>query len=175
MTASTGKESGLMATDLAPIGSLWIDGPLSWMETSSLQSFVALGHDVVLYTYGNIPNVPAGVDLRDAREVWDSARIVIHKESGSPAPHADIFRVMMVRQTGRVWVDTDVIALRPFTRDIRWFVGHERQDKRELGNAVLGLPADSRLLAGLHDFLTDPAPTPPWMQEARRRKLVEHR
>ncbi|MBU3031277.1 glycosyltransferase family 2 protein [Paracoccus marinaquae] len=160
------------ATDLARIGSLWIGGDLSWLEIASLHSFVALGHDVALYAYDEIANVPPGVTLRDAREIWDSAGFVIHKESGSPAPHADIFRVMMVRQTGRVWVDTDVIALRPFALDIDWYLGHERQDKEELGNAILGLPAGSRLLEDLHAFLTDPHPVPPWMPQPRREKLA---
>lgn len=175
MTETLLANASPAVVDLVQIGSLWIDGSLSWMEIASLQSFVALGHDVVLYSYGTVPNVPAGVDLRDAREIWDTNQIVVHKETGSPAPHADIFRVMMARQTGRVWVDTDVIALRPFTRDIRWFLGHERQDKQELGNAVFGLPTNSRLLISLHDFLTDPAPIPPWMPERQRGKLAAFR
>lgn len=171
MTSSTPESR----PNLVKIGSLWIDGPLSWLEVASLESFVALGHDVALYTYGNIPNVPSGIDLRDAREVWDNDNIIIHKEAGSPAPHSDVFRIMMNAQTGRVWVDTDVIALRPFDRSIKWFIGHERTDKVELGNAVLGFPPDSKLLAGLYAFLTDPQPVPPWLPNGRRKQLAEIR
>ncbi|WP_128253596.1 glycosyltransferase family 2 protein [Falsirhodobacter deserti] len=159
-------------TDLAPIGSLWIDGMLSWLEVASLRSFVELGHDVVLYTYGKIPNAPAGVVVRDAREVWDTGEILVYNSANSPALHADIFRVMMARQVGRVWVDTDVIALRPFTRDVRWFLGHERGDKLELGNAVFGPPQDSRTLNELYAFLTSPQPVPPWMKGKHREEIA---
>lgn len=52
-----------------PIGALWIDGALGWLEIASIRSFLDLGHDYVLYTYGTVPNLPAGA-TRDAREVW---------------------------------------------------------------------------------------------------------
>ncbi|MFV0410534.1 MAG: glycosyltransferase family 2 protein [Paracoccus sp. (in: a-proteobacteria)] len=158
---------------LAKIGSLWIDGALSWLEIASLQSFVETGHNVALYTYGKVPNVPAGVDLRDAREVWPQDDILIYKSAGSPALHADIFRVMMARQTGRVWVDTDVIALKPFDAARGWFLGHERDDRIELGNAVFGTPADSPLLTSLYDFLTSPRPIPLWLKPGRCAKIEE--
>ncbi len=157
---------------LAPIGSLWIDGAISWLEIASLQSFVELGHDVVLYTYGQVPNAPAGVQVRDAREVWANDDILVYKSAGSPALHADIFRVKMSVQTGRVWVDTDVIALRPFDRDLEWFIGHERTDKVELGNAVLGLPAQSRMQAELAEFFALDQPVPPWMSRRQKDDLI---
>ena len=156
-----------------PIGALWIDGALGWLEIASIRSFLDLGHDYVLYTYGTVPNLPAGATLRDAREIWDCARILRHAKSGSPALHTDIFRTMMVRQTGRVWVDTDILALRPFGRELGWYIGHERMDKTELGSAVLGLPPEARTLAKLHGFLTDPAPIPPWLSARSRATLRE--
>ncbi|MFT3690632.1 glycosyltransferase family 2 protein [Paenirhodobacter sp.] len=160
-----------MNGDLMPIGSLWIGGPLSWLEIASIRSFVDLGHDYVLYSYDPVPNLPEGARLADAREVWDSPGIVTHQKSGSPALHSDLFRVRMVQQTGRVWADTDIIALRPFRRDLGWYFGHERTDKLELGYAIFGLPPESRTLAGLHAFLTDPAPIPPWWPEKQQEKL----
>lgn len=159
-------------SNLAQIGTLWIDGALSWLEIAALTSFVDTGHDIVLYTYGDVPNVPPGVTVEDARKIWNTETITIHTESGSPAPHSDIFRVMMAKQTGRVWVDTDIIALRPFTRDVQWFIGHEREDKLELGNAVFGPPADSALLNDLHTFLIDPKPIPPWLKDKHRDELA---
>ena len=35
---------------LADIASLWIEGPLSWMERASIQSFLELGHRYTLYS-----------------------------------------------------------------------------------------------------------------------------
>ncbi|MCJ8138982.1 glycosyltransferase family 2 protein [Falsirhodobacter halotolerans] len=158
--------------DLAPIGSLWIDGAISWLEIASLQSFVDLGHDVVLYTYGDVPNAPKGVTVRDAREVWENEDILVYKSANSPALHADIFRVKMVLVTGRVWVDTDVIALKPFLKSAEWFIGHEREDKLELGNAVFGMPQTSKLLGKLDDLFSAPQPVPPWMNRKQRDEIT---
>ncbi|MDO5631978.1 MAG: glycosyltransferase family 2 protein [Paracoccus sp. (in: a-proteobacteria)] len=156
---------------LAPIGSLWIDGPLSWLEIASVRSFVELGHDYVLYSYGTVPNLPQGAQLRDAREVWANDDIITHAKAGSPAIHADVFRAIMVRDTGRVWVDTDIIALKPFPAAMEWFIGHERDDKLLLGNAVMGAPRGSETIRLLADFLTTPNAIPPWLSQGQRKRM----
>lgn len=164
-----------MTKETAPIGSLWIEGPLSWLERASIASFVQLGHDYVLYSYGAVPNVPAGAELRDAREVWENDQIIRHEKAGSPAIHADVFRALMARDTGRVWVDTDVIALRPFPAALDWYLGWERSDRPILGNAILGCPAESRTIGALCDFLTGEAPIPAWFSAKRKKEMAEAR
>ncbi len=161
--------------DKAKIGSLWIGGPLSWLEIASIKSFLETGHDYTLYSYENIPNVPEGATQADAREVWDTDRIVLHGKSNSPATHADIFRVKMVAKTGKVWADTDIIALRPFPASMEYFLGHERDDKLLLGNAILGMPASSPTLQAMLAFLEDDAPVPPWFPEREQRTMQKRR
>ncbi|HWL58450.1 MAG TPA: glycosyltransferase family 2 protein [Paracoccus sp. (in: a-proteobacteria)] len=163
-----------MADKLMPIGSLWIGGALSWLEIASIRSFVDLGHDYILYAYDEIPNVPEGARLRDAREIWDTDSIQVYSNQ-SPALHADIFRVMMVAQTGRAWVDTDIIALRPFPKNLKWYIGHERTDRVELGNAVLCAPKSSLMLQELHEFLSEPFPVPPWLGGGQRQTLLDRK
>lgn len=160
---------------LAQIGSLWIDGPLSWLEIASIRSFVELGHDFVLYTYGHVPNLPDGAVLRDAREIWPNDDIIVHAKAKSPAIHADVFRAVMVRDTPRVWVDTDVIAMQPFRAGMTWFLGHERDDKLLLGNAVMGFPPESRTKDLLAEFLTSDYPIPPWLPGHRRGRMQAER
>ena len=160
---------------LAQIGSLWMDGPLSWLEIASIRSFVALGHDYVLYSYGHVPNLPQGAVLRDAREIWPNDDIIIHAKAKSPAIHADVFRAIMVRDTPRVWVDTDVIAMHPFRTGMNWFIGHERDDKLLLGNAVMGFPRDSVTKDLMADFLTADYPIPPWLPRHRRERMEADR
>ncbi|WP_435168535.1 glycosyltransferase family 2 protein [Falsirhodobacter sp. 1013] len=162
-------------TERARIGSLWIGGPLSWMEIASIKSFLRLGHDYTLYTYEDVPNVPEGAHVVNAREVWDTDRILMHDKAQSPAIHADVFRVRMIAQEGNVWADTDVIALQPFPADLRWFIGHEREDRLLLGNAIMGLPADSQTLKAMMDFLTADFPIPPWSKGKFRRELEQKR
>ena len=43
---------------LKGIGTLWIGGPLSFLEQMCLLSFVAQGHKVTLFHYGEIAHVP---------------------------------------------------------------------------------------------------------------------
>lgn len=160
---------------LARIGSLWIDGPLSWIERASIASFLDLGHDYVLYAYGRVDNAPPGTRIEDARGVWPNDAIIVHSRAQSPAVHADVFRAVMVRQTGRVWADTDVIALRPFPADLGWFIGHERLDRPFLGNAVMGFPRHSRTMEALWAFLTGDHPVPPWFNARGRRAIEENR
>lgn len=149
--------------ELAKIASLWIDGPLSWLENASLTSFVRFGHNVTLFTYGSIPNAPEGVTVRDAREIWDNDQIIVHKKAKSPAIHADIFRAVMVATTDLVWVDTDVIALRPLPKAMKWFFGYEMEGK--ISNAVMGGPSSSRTFKKLANILTDPYPVPGWFNK----------
>lgn len=153
------------------IGSLWIGERLSWMEQASITSFINQGHDYCLYTYGPVEGLPEGATLCDAREVWDSDKIYQYTKAGSPALHADIFRVLMNYKTGRVWADTDIIALRPFDLADGWYIGHERHDKVELGNAIFGVPEGSAIREALYEFMSSPTPVPPWISQKRQSSL----
>lgn len=159
--------------ELANIASLWIDGPLSWLEIASLTSFVRLGHEVTLFTYGSITNVPDGVVVRDARDIWDNDTVIVHGKAGSPAIHADIFRAIMVAKTDFVWIDTDIIALRPFPKSLNWFIGYEMEGK--LSNAVMGVPKSAMMVKELAKVLTDPYPVPEWFNEKGKIEFQERR
>ena len=54
------------------VGTLWIGGPLSWLEQLCLKSFVDKGQKITLFSYEDIPNVPEGVIRRDGREIIDT-------------------------------------------------------------------------------------------------------
>jgi hypothetical protein len=56
---------------LKGIGTLWIGGPLSFLEQMCLLSFVAQGHKVTLFHYGEIAHVPQDIEVIDAREIHD--------------------------------------------------------------------------------------------------------
>lgn len=158
---------------LAKIASLWIDGPLSWLENASLISFLRLGHEVTLFTYGSVPNAPEGVSVKDARDIWDNDQIIIHKKAKSPAVHADIFRAIMVATTDLVWVDTDIIALKPFSASMEWFLGYEMEGK--LSNAVMGTPESARTVKDLANALTDPYPVPGWFNSQGQAEFQKRR
>lgn len=154
----------------AKIGSLWIEGPLSWLEQASISSFVALGHDYTLFTYGEVENVPEGARIRDAREIWPNDSIIVHGKENSPAIHADVFRAILTADTDIVWADTDILALRPFPAALKWFIGYETDNK--LGNAIMGFPRGAQTSRRLREFLTSPAPIPEWFNERGRKNLL---
>ncbi len=146
---------------LPTVASLWIGGRLSFLEQVCLKSFVDHGHQTVLYTYGRVTGVPKGVDVRDANTVFPNQNFIRHKRSGSPAIHADAFRYRMIEVENVIWIDADILCMKPWNFSSPFVFGWEKPGKL-VCNAVLGLPPDSATLKGLNDLCRDEYPIPPW-------------
>lgn len=97
------------------IQTLWIGPSLSSMERLSLRSFLANGHEVHLYTYGDVAGVPNGTVLRDANEILPASRIFQYRDFASYAGFSNYFRYRLLLLRGGWWIDTDMICLRPLT------------------------------------------------------------
>ena len=82
-----------------------------------MRSFLAHGHPYHLYAYDAIDNVPAGVDVRDAREILPDSAIFRYSEFDSVAGFSNFFRYKLLLDRGGWWVDTDLVCLRPFPLD----------------------------------------------------------
>lgn len=154
--------------DNREIASLWIGGKLSVLDQVCLLSYVKHGYRVTCYHYFPLENVPEGVQTADAREIFDEDEILIHR-NGSPAMHADIFRLNLMAKTDMIWVDTDQLCLKPFDPKesfiASWF------DEGNLANSVLRLPKDSPALVFMLDFVQDRYPVPPWVRRKIRMEL----
>src|SRR5271166_6060478 len=94
------------------IQTLWVNGALSVMERLSLNSFLKHGHEVHLYTYGPVGQVPKGVVLRDGNEVILEKDLFLVK--GGYSTFSDFFRWKLIRERGGWWCDTDTICLKRF-------------------------------------------------------------
>ena len=101
-------------TRLPDIASLWIGDRLSWLEQLCLKSFADAGHRVRLYSYAGIDNLPEGVLAGDANDIFPGEPMYRHAKNGSPAIHADLFRLNLLARTESIWVDADMYCLRPF-------------------------------------------------------------
>ena len=146
------------------VGTLWIGGPLTWLEQLCLKSFVDAGQRITLFSYHDIPNLPAGVARRDGREIVATDNFLKYEKKDSVALFADRFRLHMLRDCpGMIWVDTDVYCHRPMTYPGGVVMGFERTDGRYVNNAVLGLPADHPMLAAMLAFTEDLHPIPRWL------------
>ena len=153
---------------LREVGTLWIGGPLSWLEQLCLKSFVDQGQKITLFSYDDVPNVPEGVIRRDGREVLDTENFIKYEKKDSYALFADLFRLHMIHQNpGMIWVDTDVYCHRPMDYDSDYVMGFELPGGHRVNNAVLGMPADSALMAALLEFTSDRFAVPPFLSAAQ--------
>lgn len=150
------------------VASLWIGNRLGPIELASIRSFCRQGHDFTLFSYEPLENCPSDVITRDAREIFDCGRIVLHEKTKSPALHSDLFRYALISKTDFVWVDLDIIALRPFEFPSGYIFGYEYGPL--LNGAVLGLPHDSPALKKLLEINPETKGCPPNMIGVRKLK-----
>ena len=156
---------------LSKIGMLWMEGPLSFLEQLCVKSFVDAGHEVVLYHYGPLQNVPHGVTLADASQILSRDGALIHARTGSPALHSDLFRYKMIEKSpGMIWADTDAYCLRPFETENGHFYGWESD--KHVNGGVLGFPPDSETFKQLREFTSDEYAIPSYYGEDYRQRLI---
>jgi hypothetical protein len=142
-------------------------GGAQWLEQLCLKSFVDQGQKITLFSYEDIPNVPAGVIRRDGREIIDTDDFIKYEKKDSFALFADLFRLHMIRPCpGMIWVDTDVYCHRPMDYDSDIVLGFELPGSHRVNNAVLGLPADSAILADMLAFTADRFSIAPFLKPA---------
>jgi len=149
----------------------WHGPPLSRIERLCMSSFVAHGHAVQLHVYEEPKRVPAGVTIRDATAVLPREQLFVHRASGSLAVFADWFRYSLLAEHGGLWVDTDMVCLRPFDHAGPEIFGW--QDQSTINNAVLGLPQNHALARWMVECCVHPNRALPYDSfRMRRRKLA---
>jgi hypothetical protein len=98
----------------APVQMLWVGGPLSALERLALNSWLANGHEVHLYTYGKPANTPRGLRILDAAEILPAqADTQISARSQGPVRFSDMFAYALMHKRGGIWADIDVVCLKP--------------------------------------------------------------
>ncbi|MDH3262940.1 MAG: glycosyltransferase family 2 protein, partial [Paracoccaceae bacterium] len=105
-----------------------------------------------------------------ANAMFPKEEFILHRASGSSALHSDIFRYHMIQRTGLVWVDCDMLCMRPWVFPSGHVYGWEKP-KRLICGAALGFPAGSEALKELIAFCEDPAPIPDWYTEEEKARL----
>src|SRR5260221_760110 len=142
---------------MAPIQMLWIGPRLSALERLSMASFLAHGHEVRLYTYGDVEGIPPGVTHHDGREIVPASQVFTYASGfgkGSYAGFANLFRYKLLLDHGGIWCDSDVVCLRPFDFTDEYVIGRERlpphvasgDDTTRLATCVLKTPPNSRVM-----------------------------
>ena len=145
---------------LPRIGTLWIGPRLSAMEQLALTSFVQQGHEVDLYTYGDVADIPAGVTVRDGNEILPESMIFMYREHRSYSGFSNYFRYRMLLERGGCWADTDLVALRPFDFDgDHVFSSEFARGTQSINTGFIQAPAGSPVLQRAWDLCSAKDPT----------------
>lgn len=94
---------------------LWVsdDDYLPELSYLALKSMLLVGHNVTLYTYKSLKNIPEGVNIVDANTILDSSKIFKYKSGHKTySGFANLFRLKRLYEYGGIWLDLDIILIR---------------------------------------------------------------
>ena len=136
----------------AHLNTLWFGGKLGYLEQLSIQSALHAGHQLTIWSYASdtLDNVPAGVPVRDAREVLSDPRRTRLFDGKFKALGSDFFRYEIFQHRLGYWMDLDVIVLKPFEFTTPHVFGWE--SATSINGAVLQIPHDSPVLQELRSI-----------------------
>src|SRR6476620_3841102 len=145
-------------------------GPLDRLRQTCLRSQVAAGHKVTVYSFDPLPGLPDGVGNAEAEAVLPhsfSEKLRPAEPDGSwrdwTIPQfSDFFRMRLMAQGAGLWLDADVLLLKPIEIDpAKPYFAWERP--RQLGNSVLYLPPDDAIVAAFEGLMEQEELTPDWL------------
>jgi len=111
---------------------IWVSDSteLPELQVMCLKSMLYTGHNVKLYSYDKFSNIPEGVLRVDLNGILPRDKCLKNKEilgrTGTAVPDtycmmADLMRVIILRDTDDVWIDSDIFVL----QNIKPFLKHE--------------------------------------------------
>src|SRR6266700_2071724 len=161
---------------LPDIVTFW-HGRLDALRQTCLRSQVAAGHAVTVYSFDAVPGLPDGVGNADAEAILPyafSQRLRPSQPDGSwrdwtTLQFSDFFRMRLMAQGLGLWLDADVLLLKPVEIDPQkpYFAWEQ---PRQLGNSVLYLPPDDPIATAFENLMKQEELTPDWL--ALRHRLT---
>ena len=152
-------------------------GPLDALRLTCLRSQVAAGHKVTVYSFDPLAGLPDGVGNAEAEAILPHAfseRLRPPQQDGSwrdwtVLQFSDFFRMRLMAESAGLWLDADVLLLRPVEIDhTRPYFAWERP--RQLGNSVLYLPPGDPIVVAFANLIQQEELTPDWL--ALRHRLT---
>jgi len=150
-------------------------GPLDALRRTCLRSQVAAGHKVTVYSFDAIPGLPDGVANSEAEAILPHA---FSEKLRPPEPDgswrdwttlqfSDFFRMRLMAQGAGLWLDADVLLLKPIEIDpAKPLFAWERP--RQIGNSVLYLPPDDPIVRAFQELMEQEELTPDWLSLRHR-------
>jgi hypothetical protein len=152
-------------------------GPLDRLRLTCLRSQAAVGHKVTVYSFEPLAGLPDGVGSAEAEATLPHAFAERLRPSGpggvwrdwTTLQFSDFFRMRLMAQSAGLWLDADVLLLKPIEIDpAKPYFAWERP--RQLGNSVLYLPAGDPIVAAFASLMRQGELTPDWL--ALRHRLT---
>jgi hypothetical protein len=152
-------------------------GPLDALRLTCLRSQVAAGHKVTVYSFEPLGPLPDGVGNAEAEAILShsfSEKLRPAEPDGSwrdwtILQFSDFFRMRLMAQRAGLWLDADVLLLKPVEIDpAKPYFAWERP--RQLGNSVLYLPAEDEIVTAFASLMQQDELTPDWL--ALRHRLT---
>jgi hypothetical protein len=152
-------------------------GPLDRLRRTCLRSQVAAGHKVTVYSFEPLGQLPDGVGNAEAEAILPHAFAERLRPTGhdgvwrdwTTLQFSDFFRMRLMAQNAGLWLDADVLLLKPVEIDpAKPYFAWERP--RQLGNSVLYLPSSDPIVAAFTALMRQDELTPDWL--ALRHRLI---
>src|SRR6202165_3897263 len=135
-------------------------GPLDALRQTCLRSQVAAGHKVTVYSFEPLAQLPAGVGNAEAEAILPHSFAEQLRPTGpdgvwrdwTPLQFSDFFRMRLMAQSVGLWLDADVLLLKPVEIDpAKTYFAWER--RRPLGKRGLYLPSHDPIVAAFEDLM----------------------
>jgi hypothetical protein len=152
-------------------------GPLDALRLACLRSQVAAGHKVTVYSFEPLAQLPAGVGNAEAEAILPHSFAEKLRPTGrdgvwrdwTTLQFSDFFRMRLMEQSAGLWLDADVLLLKPVEIDpAQPYFAWERP--RQLGNSVLYLPSGDAIVTAFASLMQQDELTPDWL--ALRHRLI---
>jgi hypothetical protein len=152
-------------------------GPLDTLRRLCLRSQVAAGHKVTVYSFEPLAQLPDGVGNAEAEAILPHTFAERLRPTGpdgvwrdwTTLQFSDFFRMRLMAENAGLWLDADVMLLRPVEMDpAKPYFAWER--RRQLGNSVLYLPPSDPIVTAFASLMQQDELTPDWL--ALRHRLT---
>ena len=141
-----------MTHDEPGFASFWSGAPPAPFELACFHSFQRRGYDLVVYGYDRFEGAPKWLRFEDAAAITPRTDLQLYIYDGKPnlSHFSDLFRYRLFQETDRIWVDADILLLRPFESRLPVNI-LAKEDERSLCAAVMRLDRSDPRLQGLVD------------------------
>ena len=112
---SLSADTSVHGEPLLNLATFWAGPSLPALDRACLASFANHGHTMSLYSFGEVRDLPEGVTWRDAASIVprNSVDAFIYQGQPNLSHFSDYFRYRLFTATDEIWVDTDMVSLKP--------------------------------------------------------------